>query len=45
MVQKQIAFEKTKQHLETLTLSDISPKWAERLGEQQQQLPVHMSIT
>jgi hypothetical protein len=36
MVQKQIAFEKTKQQHETLTLSDISPKWAKRLGEQQQ---------
>ena len=44
MVQKQVAFEKTKQQLEGLTLSDISPRWAKRLGEQQQ-LPVPMSIT
>ena len=43
MVQKQIAFEKTKQQQIGLTLSDISPKWAKRLGEQQQ-LPVPMSI-
>jgi hypothetical protein len=43
MVQKQVAFEKTKQH-ETLTLSDISPKWAKRLGDQQQ-LPIPMSLT
>jgi hypothetical protein len=42
MAQKQIAFEKTKQQQEALTLSDISPKWANRLGEQ---LPVPMSIT
>ena len=42
MAQKQIAFEKTKQQQETLTLSDISPNWAKRLGEQ---LPVPMSIT
>jgi hypothetical protein len=38
------AFEKTKQQHEALTLSDISPKWAKRLGEQQQ-LPVPLSIT
>ena len=44
MVKKQIAFEKTKQQQIGLTLSDISPKWAKRLGEQQQ-LPVPMSIT
>ena len=44
MVQKQIAFEKTKQQQIGLTLSDISPKWAKRLGEQQQ-LPAPMSIT
>ena len=43
MVQKQIAFEK-KLEQEALTLSDISPKWAKRLGEQQQ-LPVPLSIT
>ena len=43
MVQKQIAFEKTKQLREKLTLSDISPEWAGRLGEQQ--LPTPMSIT
>lgn len=43
MVQKQIAFEKTKQLRELLTLSNISPKWARRLGEQQ--LPAPMSIT
>jgi hypothetical protein len=42
MAQKQIAFEKTRQRQETLTLSDISPNWAKRLGEQ---LPVPMSIT
>ena len=34
MAQKQIAFEKTRQQQETLTLSDISPNWAKRLGEQ-----------
>jgi hypothetical protein len=44
MAQKQIAFEKTRQQQETLTLSDISPNWAKRLGEQQK-LPVPMSIT
>ena len=44
MAQKQIAFEKTKQQQEALTLSDISPKWAKRLG-QRQELPVPMSIT
>jgi hypothetical protein len=44
MVQKQIAFEKIKQQQIGLTLSDIPPKWAKRLGEQQQ-LPVPMSIT
>jgi hypothetical protein len=44
MAQKQIAFEKTRQQQEALTLSDISPNWAKRLGEQQQ-LPVPMSIT
>ena len=44
MVQKQIAFQKTKQLQEGLTFSDISPKWAKRLGEQQQ-LPVPMSTT
>jgi hypothetical protein len=45
MAQKQIAFEKTRQQQETLTLSDISPNWAKRLGEQQHKLPVPMSIT
>ena len=44
MVQSQIAFEKTKQQLEELTFSEISPKWAKRLGETQQ-LPVPMSLT
>jgi hypothetical protein len=44
MVQRQIAFERTKQQQETLTLSDISPTWAKRLG-QPQELPVPMSIT
>ena len=44
MVQKQIAFEKTKLQQEALTLSDISPNWAKRLGEQQQ-LPVPLSVT
>jgi hypothetical protein len=43
MVQKQVAFEKTKQQPEALTLSDVSPKWAKRLVKQQ--LPVPMSIT
>jgi hypothetical protein len=43
MVQKQIAFGKAEQQQIRLTLSDISPKWARRLGEQQQQ-PVPMSI-
>jgi hypothetical protein len=38
MVQKQVAFEKTKQQQETLTLSDISPRWAERLGQRQERL-------
>ena len=33
MGQKQVAFEKTKQQQEALTLSEISPKWAKRLGE------------
>ncbi|PWU79935.1 MAG: hypothetical protein DLM72_14805 [Candidatus Nitrosopolaris wilkensis] len=42
MVQRQVAFEKTKLQQKELTLSDISPKWAKRLGEQ---LPVPMSIT
>ena len=45
MAQEQIAFEKTKQqHQEWLTFSDISPKWAKRLGERQQ-LPIPMSLT
>jgi len=44
MVQKQVAFEKTKQQQQTLTLNDISPRWAKRLGERQE-LPVPMSIT
>jgi hypothetical protein len=44
MAQKQIAFEKTKQQQEELTMSDISPKWAKRLGDQEE-LPVPMSIT
>ena len=44
MMQKQVAFEKTEQQQEVLTLSDISPKWAKRLGEQQQ-LPVPLSFT
>jgi len=44
MAQKQIAFEKTKQQQEALTLSDISHKWAKRLG-QCQELPIPMSIT
>ena len=43
-MQKQVAFEKTKQQQEGLTFSDISPKWAKRLGEQQQ-LPIPMSLT
>lgn len=44
MVQKQIAFEKTTQRQQALTLSDISPKWAKRLGDQQK-LPIPLSIT
>jgi hypothetical protein len=44
MMQKQIAFEETKLQQEALTLSDVSPKWAKRLGEQQQ-LPVPLSTT
>ncbi len=44
MVQKQVAFEKTEQQQEVLTLSDISPKRAKRLGDQQQ-LPVPLSLT
>lgn len=44
MGQKQVAFEKTKQRQEALTLSDISPKWAKRLGAQQK-LPLPLSIT
>lgn len=36
MVQKRVAFEKTKQLQEALALDDISPNWAKRLGEQQQ---------
>ncbi|HZC21010.1 MAG TPA: hypothetical protein VE223_05150 [Nitrososphaeraceae archaeon] len=44
MVQKQIAFEKTRQQGEVLTLSDIAPNWAKRLGGQQQ-LPFPMSVT
>jgi hypothetical protein len=44
MVQRQVAFEKTKQQQETLILSDISPRWAKRLGERQE-LPVPISIT
>jgi hypothetical protein len=42
MVQKQVAFEKTKQQQKWFTFSDISPKWTTRLGEQE--LPVAMSI-
>ena len=44
MVQKQVAFEKTKHQQEGLTFSDISPRWAKRLGEHQE-LPVPISIT
>lgn len=33
MVQRQIAFEKTIQRQEALTLSDIAPRWAKRLRE------------
>ena len=43
MMQKQVAFEKTKQREKELTFSDIPPKWATRLAEQQQ-LPGPMSI-
>src|SRR5919108_1672407 len=47
MVQKQIAFDKTKQQqlCKPLTLNDMSPKWAKRLDGRQQQLPTPMSIT
>jgi hypothetical protein len=44
MVQTQVAFESTKKQQEALTLRNISPKWARRLGERQE-LPVPMSIT
>jgi hypothetical protein len=44
MLQEQIAFEKTKQQQEGLTFREISPKWAKRLGDQQQ-LPIPMSLT
>jgi hypothetical protein len=44
MVQKQVAFEKTTLRQEALTLSNISPKWAKRLGDQQK-LPIPLSIT
>ncbi|HYT43443.1 MAG TPA: hypothetical protein VEP90_13980 [Methylomirabilota bacterium] len=44
MVQKQLAFEKTKQLQEGITFSYISPMWAKRLGDQQQ-LPIPMSLT
>ena len=45
MAQNQFAFKKTEQQQEALTLSDISPKWAKRLGVSEQQLPVPLSIT
>lgn len=44
MVQTQVAFESTKKQQEALTLRNISPKWARRLGERQE-LPVPMSTT
>jgi hypothetical protein len=44
MEQRQVAFQKTKEQRGGLTLSDISPNWAKRLGDQQQ-LPVPLSIT
>jgi hypothetical protein len=44
MMQKQVAFERAKQQLGALTLSDISPRWAKRLGDQQK-LPIPLSIT
>jgi len=44
IVQKQIAFQKTEQLQEGLTFSEISPKWAKRLGELQQE-PGPLSIT
>jgi len=44
MEQRAIAFQKTKEQRGGLTLSDISPNWAKRLGDQQQ-LPVPLSIT
>jgi hypothetical protein len=44
MVQRQVAFENTKQQREAPTLSNIAPKWAKRLGEHQELL-VPMSIT
>jgi len=44
MVRRQIAFEETKKRQEELTLNDISPKWAKRLGELRQE-PDPLSIT
>lgn len=38
MVQMQVAFENTEQQREALTLSDMAPKWAKRLGEHQEYL-------
>ena len=43
MVQKQVAFEKTKHQQDGLAFTEISPSWAKRLG-QCQELPVPMSI-
>jgi hypothetical protein len=44
MEQRQVAFENPKQQ-EALTLSDISPKWAKRLGERQElPVPVHQGV-
>ena len=45
MAQRLVAFEQTKPRKVALTLSDISPKWAKRLGEYEGKLPKPMSLT
>jgi hypothetical protein len=42
MITESPLLEKTREQQETLTLSDISPKWATRLGDQQKQ-PIPLS--
>jgi hypothetical protein len=44
MITESPLLEKTTEQQGTLTLSDISPKWATRLGVQQKQ-PIPLSIT